>query len=138
MFHTERIRICLITWPFLISNPLVLTKRPVKTLKLQNGSEKMSLYQSRFRQTSSTEHIFLCNSDPRHFVSSFDSTLEGLPTQSKAQMKLKFIEVETAIKIKLSSVLEQLNQRRCQTERVNDFEDNEYFNDTAGKKELSI
>ena len=83
------------------------------------------------------EPIFLCNSDPRHLVSSFISTLEGLATQSKAQMKLKFFEVETAIKIKLSSVLEQLNQRHSQTERVIDFEDDEYFNDTADEKELS-
>ena len=48
------------------------------------------------------EAIFLCNSDPRYLVSSFVSALEGLATQSKAQMKLRFIEVETAIKIKLS------------------------------------
>ena len=52
-------------------------------------------------------------------------------------MKLKFIQVEIAIKIKLSSVLEHINQRHNQTERVNDFEDNEYFNDTADEKELS-
>ena len=50
------------------------------------------------------EAIFLCNSDPRHLVSSFISALEGLATQSKAQMKLRFIEVEIAIKIKLSSI----------------------------------
>ena len=56
------------------------------------------------------EPIFLCNSDLRHLVASFVSTLEGLATQSKAQMKLRFIEVETAIKIKLSSILKQLNQ----------------------------
>ena len=64
-------------------------------------------------------------------------TLEGLATESKAQMELKFFEVETAIKIKLSSVLEQLNQRHNQTERVIDFEDDEYFNETADEKELS-
>ena len=40
-------------------------------------------------------------------------------------MKSSFIEVETAIKIKLSSVLEQLNQRHNQRERVIDFEDDE-------------
>ena len=52
-------------------------------------------------------------------------------------MKLKFIEVETAIKIKFSSILEQLNQRHSQTERVIDFEDDEFFNDTADEKQLS-
>ena len=83
------------------------------------------------------EPIFLCNSDPRHLVSYFISTFDGLATQSKAQMKIKFIVVETAIKIKLSSVLEQLNQRHSETERIIVFEDDEYFNDAADEKELS-
>ena len=52
-------------------------------------------------------------------------------------MKLKFIVVETAIKIKLSNVFEQRNQRHSQTERVIDAEHEEYFNDTATEKELS-
>ena len=83
------------------------------------------------------EPIFICNRDPRHLVSSFVSALEGLATQSKAQMKISFIEVETAIKIKLSSILQQLNQRHSQRERVIDYENDEYFNDTAEEKELS-
>ena len=83
------------------------------------------------------KHIFLCNSDLRHLVSSFISALEGLATQSKAQTKLRFIEVETAIKIKLSSVLEQLNQKLSRWERVIDYHNDEYFNDTAEEKELS-
>ena len=43
------------------------------------------------------------------------------------------------IKIKLSSILEQLNQRHSQRERVIDFHDDgdEYFNGTAEEKELS-
>ena len=36
-------------------------------------------------------------------------------------MKLNFIEVETAIKIKLSAILEKLNQRRSRAERVSNF-----------------
>ena len=60
------------------------------------------------------EPIFLCNSDPLYLVSSFISTLEGLATQSKAQMKLRFIEVECATKIKLYNILQQLNQRHSQ------------------------
>ena len=83
------------------------------------------------------EPIFLCNSDPRHLVSSFVSALEGLATQRKTQMKLSFFEVETATKIKLSSFLQQLNQRHSQRERVIDFDNDEYFNDTAEEKELS-
>ena len=52
-------------------------------------------------------------------------------------MKLRFIEVETAIKIKLSSILEQLNQRHSQREPVIDYENDEYFSDTAEEKALS-
>ena len=52
-------------------------------------------------------------------------------------MKLKFIEVETAIKITLSSILQQLNKRHSQRERVIDYDNDEYFNDTADEKELS-
>ena len=42
--------------------------------------------------------IFLCNSNPRELVESFIDAVEGLATQSKTQVKLKFLEVETAIK----------------------------------------
>ena len=83
------------------------------------------------------ETIFLCISDPQSLVFSFISALEGLPMQSKAQLKLRFSEVETAIKIKLSSILEQLNQIHSQQERGIDYDNGEYFNDTAEEKELS-
>ena len=56
------------------------------------------------------EPIFLYNSDPHHLVSSFFGTLEGLASQSKAQMKLLFSDIETTIKIKLGSILEKLTQ----------------------------
>ena len=39
------------------------------------------------------EPIFLCNANPHHLISSFITALEGLATQSKAPMKLNFIEV---------------------------------------------
>ena len=69
------------------------------------------------------EPIFLCNANPRHLISSFMTALEGLATQRKAQMRLNFIELETAIKIKLCAILEQLNQRRNLAERVSNFID---------------
>ena len=96
----------------------------------------MSLYQFKFRQIP-YQISFFCNLDTRHRVSSFFSALEGMATQSKAKMKSSFIEVETAIKIKLSSVFEQLNQRHNQWEQVIDFEDDEFLNETAQEKELS-
>ena len=69
------------------------------------------------------EPIFFCSANPHHLISSFISALEGLVTQSKAQMKINFIEVETAIKIKLCAILEQLNQRRNRVERVSNSVD---------------
>ena len=70
------------------------------------------------------EPNFLCNANPHHLILSFITALEGLATQSKAQMKLNFIELETAIKIKMCAILEQLNQRRNRAERVSKFVDN--------------
>ena len=67
------------------------------------------------------EQIFLCNANPHHLISSFITALKGLATESKAQMKLNFIGVETAIKIKLCAILEPLNQRRNQAARVSNF-----------------
>ena len=67
--------------------------------------------------------IFLCNSNPQDLVESFIDAVEGLATQSKAQMKLKFLEIETAIKSKLTRTLESLNERRCRNQRVFEFED---------------
>ena len=69
------------------------------------------------------EPIFLCSANPHHLISSFVTALEGLATQSKAQKKLNFIEVETAIKIKLFAILEQLIQRRNRAERMSSFVD---------------
>ena len=69
------------------------------------------------------EPIFLCNANFHHLKLSFITALEGLATQSKAQMKMIFIEVETAIKMKLCVILEQLNQRRNRAETVSNFVD---------------
>ena len=66
---------------------------------------------------------FLCNSNPRDLVESFTDAVEILATQSKSQMKLKFLEVETAIKSTLTRTLESLNERRCRNQRVFEFED---------------
>ena len=57
------------------------------------------------------EPIFLCNSDPRHLVTSFIGALENLALQSNAIMKNLFFDIETTIKIKLGSILEKLTQR---------------------------
>ena len=77
--------------------------------------------------------IFLCNSNPRDLVESFIDAVEGLATQSKAQMKLKFLEVETAIKSKLTRTLESLNKRRCRHQCFFEFNDHCFEDDNEEK-----
>ena len=77
--------------------------------------------------------IFLCNSNPRDLVESFIDAVEGLATQSKAQMKLKFLEVETAIKSKLTRTPDTLNEGRCRNQRVFEFEDHCFEDDNEEK-----
>ena len=64
------------------------------------------------------EPIFLYNSDPLHPVTSIIGTLEGLASQSKAQMKLLILDIETTIKIKLGSILKKLTQRHNRREQA--------------------
>ena len=64
------------------------------------------------------EPIFLCNSDLHHLISSFIGTLEALALQSKAQMKLLFLYIETTNKTKPGSILEKLTQRHNRREQV--------------------
>ena len=64
------------------------------------------------------EPIFLCNSDPRHLVTSFIGALENLALQSKAIMKRLFFHNETTIKFKPGSDLEQLTQSHNQRKQA--------------------
>ena len=69
------------------------------------------------------EPFLPCNTNPHHLVAPLITALEGSITQSKAEMKINFFEVEKAIKIKLCKLLEQLKQRRNRAETVMDFVD---------------
>ena len=80
--------------------------------------------------------IFLCNSNPRHLVESFVDAVEGLATQSKAQMKFKLLELETAMKSKLTKTLETLRERSCRNQRVFEFKD-QCLEDDGGEKDAS-
>ena len=80
--------------------------------------------------------IFLCNSNPRDLAETFIEAVEGLATQSKAQIKLKFLEIETAIKSNLTRTLESLNERRYRNQRVFEFEDH-CFEDDIEQKDAS-
>ena len=79
------------------------------------------------------EPLFLCKSNPRDLVESLIDAVEGLATQSKTQMKLKFLEIEKAIKSKLTRTLETLNERRYRNQRVFEFEDHCFQNDNKEK-----
>ena len=48
-------------------------------------------------------------------------------------MKLKFLEIETAIKSKLTRTLEPLNERRCRNQRVFEFDDHCFEDDNEEK-----
>ena len=61
-----------------------------------------------------TKRHFLCNLNPRDLVSSSIDALESLATQSKAQMKMNFFQMETATKSRLARMLAVPNQRRSQ------------------------
>ena len=80
--------------------------------------------------------IFLCKSSPRNSVESLIDAVEVLATQSKTQMKLNFLEVETANISKLTQTLESLNEHRCRNQRVFEFED-QFFEDDNEKKDAS-
>ena len=77
--------------------------------------------------------LFFCSSNPRNLVESFINAVEGLATQNKAQMKLKFLEVETAVKSNLTRTLESPNEGRCRNQRVFEFEDRCFEDDNEEK-----
>ena len=62
--------------------------------------------------------IFLYNSDPHHFISSFIGTLEGLVSQSKAQMKLLILYIQSTNEFKQGRTLEKLTRRHNRREHV--------------------
>ena len=76
-------------------------------------------------------------SNPRGLLESFLDAVEGLATKSKTHMKLKFLEGETAIKIRLTRTLESLNERRCRNQRVFEFEDQCFEDDNEEKNEFT-
>ena len=76
---------------------------------------------------------FLGSFNPRELVETFIDAVEGLATQSKAQMLLKNLEVETAIKSKLIRTLESLKEHRCRNQRVLELEDQCFEDDTEEK-----
>ena len=54
------------------------------------------------------EPIFICNSDPHHLVESLIEAPKNLASQSNANNKNSFRDIQTTIKNKLGSLLEKL------------------------------
>ena len=75
--------------------------------------------------------VFICNSAPHHLVTSFIGSLEKLSCQSNRLMKSLFFDIETTIKFKLGSILENLTQRHTRRQQ-SDLDDcnNETCNST--------
>ena len=63
------------------------------------------------------EPVFLCNSAPHHLNTPFIGALQNLALQSQTVMKNFFLDIETTIKIKLSSILVKFNQRHNRGEQ---------------------
>ena len=80
--------------------------------------------------------MILCIFQPSGLVESLIDAVEGLATLRKAQIKLKGLEVGSAIKSRLTRTLEPLKERRCRNQRVFDFEDH-CFEDDNEEKGLS-
>ena len=53
--------------------------------------------------------IFLCNSNSGALVESITDALDGLAIQSKTQMKIKFLEIQTSVESKLNQIFPALN-----------------------------
>ena len=66
---------------------------------------------------------FLSKFNPGALMESLVDALDGLATQSKAQMKLMSLENETRVKSKLNQTSSILNHRPCRKEAVLEFED---------------
>ena len=66
--------------------------------------------------------MFSCNSNPGVSVESIFNALDGLATNSKAQMKLKFLVIETSVKSQVDLFFSAVNQCRCDKKPVLEFE----------------
>ena len=93
--------------------------------KSQQGWENTSQYPLQC-QLVLENPFFLREIKPRDLVSSFIDAQKNLATQSKAHLKMIFLQVATTIRNKLAQIIESPNQRR--THKI-DPEDDCYEDD---------
>ena len=85
------------------------------------------------------EPIFLCNSDPHHLDAPYFGTLENLASQSEAELKNLFLDVETKLKIKLGSTLEKHTQRNNRRESARfDMSQNDCDNEICASTQFLL
>ena len=68
------------------------------------------------------EPIFLCNKDPKTLIVSFIEALEDLASKSKAETLLNFSSIENAIKTRVNSIFEKLNERKNESTPMFEFQ----------------
>ena len=68
------------------------------------------------------EPIFLCNKDPKTLIVSFVEALEELASKSKEKMLQKFCSIENAIKTRVNSIFEKLNERKNESTPMFEFQ----------------
>ena len=120
-------------WLFSTLSLSVYRKKNSKTPRRQTWIGKHVQISVSISSNLIAEPPFLCNSDQRDLVESFNDAVEGLAKKSKAQIKLKILEVETTINSELTRTLETLNQRRCRNQRALKFEDQCFEDDNEEK-----
>ena len=67
--------------------------------------------------------MFIFKSNLRDLVEPTVDALYGLATQSKEQIKLKFLKIRTSVKGKLNRFFYLFNQHRCRNEPLKQIED---------------
>ena len=68
------------------------------------------------------ETVFLCNQDPKTLIVSFVEALEELASKSKAEILQKFSSIENAIKTRVNSIFEKLNEKKNESTPVFEFQ----------------
>ena len=99
-------------------NRFVSKKRTSEIQKKATWRKKVVPYLVFISLNFVEEQTFFCNSDPHHLAISIIGALESLASQSKAQLKPIFLDIETTIKITLGSKLEKLTQRHNRREQA--------------------
>ena len=68
------------------------------------------------------EPVFLCNQDPKTLIVSFVEALKELASKSKAEILQKCSSIENAIKTRVNSIFEKLNEKKKESSPMFEFQ----------------